>query len=370
MSRLFQKFSLTLVILLALTSAAWANQCSALFFTDPFTKQTMTPEMTRQVPVMVKNLKSSTTGARVENKWTLAKNQIQILIGKLGSELSKANVIIKIRDDVRSGTRNVTHTVYLEQFSLNLKESGLQVSEGVDLEEVTFKPRIRKYGTVGKSKPVILQNVEFVDFTKDYSFVEFKFPDARYNGAVFKPRMYMADKYIKMFGTKEFLTHFDEIAAETLKLEPNLNDSESIKAMLKFFQIGHQKKVSFAKIALNLYDRVSYAIDFTDNSSSAKVQIQMTLDKSISLFIYELGRSIEAYEPDHTVVEVKTPVEYAQYSLNSDLSQIPGYSTFLTFINDVKTNHLPQYMEGVGKNGHGHRGFLNEVKKSSESAGH
>ena len=72
--------------------------------------------------------------------------------------------------------------------------------------------------------------------------------------------------------------------------------------MLKFFQIGHQKNFSFAKIAVNLYERISYAIDFVDNSlNAAKFQIQITLDKSISLFIYELGRTVEAYQPDHTV---------------------------------------------------------------------
>ena len=58
---------------------------------------------------------------------------------------------------------------------------------------------------------------------------------------------------------------------------------------------------------------------------------------------------------------MKTPVEYAKYSLNSNLSQIPGYLTFLKFISQVQQNHLPEYMEGVGKNGHGHREFLIEA---------
>lgn len=366
LSNQFHKVILIFLALFVLSTSVQANQCLRLFISDPFTKQKMDLKMTKMVPSMVKELKNSTTGARVENKWTLSKNKIETMISNLEQELSQFNIVIGIRDELKPDKKNVTHTVYLEQFELNLKDSGLEISKEFDSANVTFKPRIRKYGTINNGQQINIENIEFADFTKNYSFVEFKFPDARYKGAVFKPRMYMADKYINMFGTKDFLIHFDKIMKETLAHKLNSKDQESVKAMLKFFQIGHQKNFRFAKIAVNLYERISYAIDFFDNSLDAvKFQIQITLDKSISLFIYELGRTVEAYQPDHTVIEVKTPVEYAKYSLASNLSKIPGYLTFLKFISQVRQNHLPEYMEGVGKNGHGHREYLIEALSKS-----
>ena len=35
------------------------------------------------------------------------------------------------------------------------------------------------------------------------------------------------------------------------------------------------------------------------------------------------------------------------------------YSQFLNFVEKVKTDHLPEYMPGVGKMGHGHREYKN-----------
>lgn len=341
-------------------------QCGSLFYSDPFVKQKMDAEMARAAAESVKNLKNSTTGARIENKWTLQQSQVKHLIEKLRHDLKAFNISIQARDAVTQDQKNVTQTVYLEQFKLNVKDSGLTIGPDFDLAEVTFKPRIRKYGTIDANQSVSLENIKFAEFTKDFSFVEFKFPDARFKGAVFKPRMYMSDKYIEMLGTEKFLQNYDEIELQTLALKLNQADVESAHAMLHFIKLGHLKKVSFAKVAVNLYERISLAINFVDQKLQNSVfQIQMTLDQSISLFVYELGRTIEAYEKDHTVIEVKTPVEQAKYTLTSDLSAIPGYKSLLEFLNVVQKSHLPEYMEGVGKNGHGHRGYLLETNKTS-----
>lgn len=362
------KLIFTFLIAFSLATTAAANQCSSFFYSDPFIKQKMNPEMARSAAEAVKNLKENTTGARIENKWTLNRKDVESLIKNLKKELSQFNISIQARDPVKPGTKNVTLTVYLQQFKLNLKDSGLEVGTDFNLTKVTFKPRIRKYGTIATDKQVTLENIDFADFTKNFSFVEFKFPDARFKGAVFKPRMYMADQYIQMFGTPEFLKNYPQIMKNTLSLKLNAADQDSVKSMLHFFLLGHQQHFKFSKIATNLYERISLAINFIDhNINEAPFQIQMTLDKSISLFVYELGRTIEAYHKDHSVVEIKTPVEYAKYSLNSDLSQIPGYHIFLKFINDIRQHHLPEYKEGVGKNGHGHLQFLKEVDNPSRT---
>ena len=354
--------------------AAQANQCKDIFFKDPFSKQVMQKNMGSALLDSVKNLTKSTTGARIEKKWTLGTNDISMLIDQLGKDLHNYQVSISARDKVKVGTRNVTHTIYLDQFKLNLKEFGFKIGADFNLTDVTMKPRIRKYGTISTDKSVSLDNIEFAAFTKDHSFVEFKFPDARFNRAVFKPRMYMADKYINMFGKPEFLQNFDLILRETMSLELNKATSDTVEAMLQFFLSGQQQGASFGKVAVNLYERISYAVDFLDHKLNSEFQIQMTLDKSISLFVYELGKTIEAYKPEHSVIEIKIPVEYANVKLTTDLpakqaakmeeklSTIPGYETFLKFVNSVQKAHLKsEYMEGVGKNGHGHRGYLRAI---------
>lgn len=356
---------------------AHANQCKDIFFKDPFSKQVMQKDMGSALLDSVKNLTKSTTGARIEKKWTLDTNDISILINQLDKELHQYQVSINARDKVKVGIRNVTHTIYLDQFKLNLKDFGFKIGADFDLTDVTMKPRIRKYGTISNEKSVSLNNIEFAAFTKDYSFVEFKFPDARFNGAVFKPRMYMADKYINMFGTPEFVKNFDLILKETMSLELNKATPDTVEAMLHFFLNGQKQGASFGKVAVNLYERISYAVDFLDHQLNSAFQIQMTLDKSISLLVYELGKTIEAYKPEHSVIEIKIPVEYANVKLPTDLppkqagkmeeklSSIPGYETFLKFVNSVQKAHLKdEYMEGVGKNGHGHRGYLRTIEEN------
>lgn len=341
-----------------LSAVTHAKRCEALFSNDPFLKQQMTSSMARSAAKSVESLTNTTTGARIENKWTLLRPKIESHINKLNQELQALGVALKARDKVTPGTRNVTHTVYLDKFSLNLKESGLQVAKDFDLSDVTLKVRVRKYGTVKNDVAVALENVEFASFTKDHSFVEFKFPDARFKGAVFKPRVYMADRYVKLFGTREFVNRFAEIKAETLNATENQANKDSAEAMLDFLLQGHEREFSFKPLAINLYERISYAVDFIDQSKGQKpFQIQMTLDKSIAFYVPQLGKTIGAYAPEHSVVEIKTPVEYAQTTLDSDTSSIVGYRNFLKFVQNIKNDHLPEYMEGVGKMGHGHRQY-------------
>ncbi len=400
-----KKRALFFLMILTFTAPAIANQCSQIFFRDPFAKQEMSPGMASALKESVKSLFKSTTGARVEKKWTLLTSKVSLLIDGLGRDLAKFQVLISARDKVTAGFVNVTHTIYLDQYRINLKNSGFEMGEGVDLTDVTVKPRKRKYGTIATNRAVAIKNVVFAPFTKEYSFFEFKFPDARFNGAVFKPRMYIADKYLAMLGTAEFLKNYEVIVRETLALELNKSNPESVEAMLLVLKLGHHESATFREVAVNLYERISLAIDFFDTVKNAFFQVQITLDKSISLFVYEYGKTIQAYAPEDSVIEIKIPVEYAGIKLSSDatatekeavvsttsksgnklgsnpgtnpgtisgslpgkpaensIGNIPGYETFLKFVNSVQSNHLKdKYMEGVGKNGHGHRGYLRAI---------
>ncbi|WP_413289036.1 hypothetical protein [Bdellovibrio sp. HCB337] len=343
--------------------ATAAELCKNVFYWDPFLKQAMTHDMTLMAAKSVESLRSSTTSARIENKWTLERPKIEGLIKSLSVQLNVKNIQVKARDAVTEGYRNVTHTVYLEKFELNLKESGMPVAEGFPSETVSFKTRIRKYGIIRNDAEVKTENVQFAEFTKDFSFVEFKFSDPRFIGAVFKPRVYMSDKYVQLFGTPEFIKRYDEIVAETLALKENAATKESATAMLEFLRLGHASNSSFAPLATNLYERISYAVDFVDRGrDNTKFQIQMTLDKSIAFFVNSMNKTVEAYRPEDSVVEIKTPVEYAGYNLESNLTKITGYRLFLQFVEKVKKYHQTDYMAGVGKMGHGHRQYLQDTE--------
>ena len=201
-------------MLLALSSISSANagvRCAELFKTkDPFIKQVLSTNMSKSAALSIKSLTNSTTGARIESKWTLESAQIENLISNLTLDLRTKNVELKARDKMTEGKRNVTHTVYLEKFSLNLQKSGLEIGSDFNLKDVTLKVRVRKYGTIDHTKTVSENNIDFASFTKDHSFVEFKFPDARFKGAVFKPRMYVADHFVKMMGTPDFIQKFTQ----------------------------------------------------------------------------------------------------------------------------------------------------------------
>lgn len=363
MKTLFLNIFLIATFTFTVTAEAGSTrQCKNLFATDPFTKQVLPKEMSLKVGESVKNIKNSTTGSRLEDKWTLLRSKVESLISELSTGLTRYNLAVKARDKVTPGTKNVTQTVYLNKFELNLADTGLEVSQDYPSPFVTLKPRIRKYGTIRVDQSVELENVQLTPFTKHHSFVEFKFPNAKFlRGGVFKPRMYMADKYIKLFGTKEFLKRYEEIVQDTLNYEINKADTESVEAMLEFFRIGHMHELTFEPLAVNLYERISYAVDFVDqNKNNSTFQVQMTLDKSIKFYVYQLQKTIAAYKAEDSVIEIKTPNEYAQLDLNSDLSGIEGYARFLKFVSDVKKNHNPEYQEGVGKMGHGHKEYLNE----------
>ncbi len=295
MRRLF-KNSLALSLVLFVSSQSYAaDLCQRAFLLDPFAKQAMTQEMSKMAAKSVASLRSSATSARIENKWTVNRGQIESMIQTLAHQLAGEKIEVKARDTITDGYRNVTHTVYLEKFELNLEDSGMPVAGNFPRTSVSFKTRIRKY-------------------------------------------------------------------AETLALKENTANKESVQAMLEFIRMAHENRSSFAPLAINLYERISYAIDFIDHSKQdTKFQIQMTLDKSIAFFVSSMGKTIEAYRPEDSVVEIKTPVEYADYTLASDLRPVAGYRVFLQFIEKVKKAHRWDYMAGVGKMGHGHRQYLLET---------
>ncbi len=350
--------ALLFTTLLVLSTTQAAVTCGHLFaFRDPFIKQALPENMSKSAALAVKSLTNSTTGARIESKWTLETPKIESLISDLTLTLKDKNVDLKARDKVVEGKKNVTHTVYLEKFSLNLQKSGLEVGPDFNLKDVTLKVRIRKYGTIDNTKSIAENHIDFAAFTQNHSFVEFKFPDARFKGAVFKPRMYVADVFIKMMGTPDFITNFEKIKNETLAAKENAANLESAQAMLDFIYQGHLQNMSFKPLATNLYERISFAADFQDGIKNKPFQVQMTLDKSIAFKLNSTGQMIQAYQQGHSVVEVKVPVEYAKYDLKSRLDHLPGYQDFLQFVEQVKKDHLPEYMPGVGKMGHGHRGF-------------
>lgn len=363
----FQNILILFIVLSFSTLNAAQIKCSDLFhLKDPFIKQVLPENMSKSAALAVKSLTNSTTGARTESKWTLETSVIENHILELIKKLKNANLELNARDNVTEGKKNVTHTVYLEKFSLNLEKSGLQVGPNFNLKDVSLKIRIRKYGTIENTKSIALENIDFANFTKEHSFLEFKFPDARFKGAVFKPRIYISDQYVKMIGTPDFVKNFEQIKTEVLSAKENALNLSSAEAMLQFIYQGHMQNLSFKPLATNLYERTSYAVNFKDEIKNQTFQIQMTLDKSIVFQLNSTGQMIQAYQNGHSVVEIKVPVEYAKYDLKSRLDHLPGYKLFLSFVQNVRKDHLPQYLPGVGKMGHGHREYENTQDQVNE----
>lgn len=366
-------------------AAAAVNKCQILFAEDVFTKRDMSTKEAQLVAQAVESIKNSTTGARKEDKWTVLTTFIEKKIRDLATSLAHFQISIEARDKQTPGKKNVTDTVYLSRFSIKASEFvkfGFKIADKYKNNEIskfTFKIRIRKYGVIDNKKSIDFTNIEYASFTQNHSFVEFKFANPEHEGAVFKPRIYMSDAHIQLLGTPDFLTQFEQIKAETLNLAPNKDSQQSAIAMLDFFKEAQNNQYSFKPLMRNLYERTSYAINFTQTNpiqsvAPKKFQIQMTVDNSITSVVYgdsdAQPQSLNAYAPEHSVVEIKTPVEFVgiqlphnpfQSTVDSQnffsLQQIPGYETFLNFVEDLSENHDPKYEEGKGKAFHGHRQY-------------
>lgn len=330
---------------------AEANQCKNLFFHDPFKGQVISEMLNKFFWKSTEKMAMSTTGARIEKKWTVNTKKLSLNLNQFKKDLEPLGLDIKLRDQKKEGFENITETIYLEK---------IQVRSELEHDPLSLKIRIRKYGFTPKNskdyKP------EYAEFTKDHSFLEFKVPDARYKGAVFKPRMYLPDSLIDLIGKPDFLNRSTEIQKTAIKL--NLNkyaDEATIKAMLEALQMAQKDHVHFTEVAKNIYVRDSYSITFHDQKTDHKFDVQMTLDQNIKMDLLTENKTIEAYKPTDSVIEIKIPTEYSSLTLDQDLSSIKGYREFLEFVSLIEKNHDSNYEAGRGKNFHAHRSYINDI---------
>ena len=367
---------------------AKAPICADLFANHPFVKHSATELMSRAVGDAIKPLTATTTGKRLEQKWTLVNETVSRLITQLQQQLSAFKIDVQLRDKVTPGTVNVTDTIYYQKFTINPQLLGLKLAaQFKDTSKLGLKLRVRGYGTVKAGQAITFENMLKSDFTKDHSFVEFKFEDPsaqeilsqeasnslkpespevnlQIEGPqgvyVFKPRALMPNHVIELFGRPEFLQQYGKIVKEVLSLEANKGSLDEAIAILTFIKSGTEARLDFIPMARNLYERKSYQINFIDQSQADKsFQIQITVDTAIQYFVYQYGRLIQAYAPNVAVIETKTPSEYAGVGLSSVLlNSIPGYATYLKFIGLVSQEHLGEYEAGRGKCYHGKRACL------------
>jgi len=353
-----KKLILPLVVfsLMSQSLLAGAVTCTSLFNSVPeqrtllqqvsmfmlrFKAQPMSSAMAKSLTGSVETLLADTTGKRIENKATADTNDVTNAIASFKNKLQKLGLDLIDRDQRIPGRRNVTYTEYTRPFSVTTAQM-LQMGFDVRPEmakqpesKTTVKIRIRSYGTVDANKKSFgISDIEFANFTKERAFVELKFKDPSYAGAVFKPQMYMNKKYIQLFGTKEFVARFEEIKAETLAhLQISAKktlDKKSVESMLDFVYRAHLEKLDLSIAAINLYERVaqSAVLPYHSDKDSGfdkkygsvdKIELQMTFDQLVSLFIPQdgymvgTGRYYHAYSPEQTVAEFKTPTMIAHH---------------------------------------------------------
>ncbi len=330
---------------------AEANQCKDLFFHDPFKGQVISEVLNKLFWKSTEKMAMSTTGARIEKKWTVNTKKLSLNLNQIKKDLELVGLDIKLRDQKKEGFENITETIYLEKIQVNSLSAN---------EPLSLKIRVRKYGFTPKSSKDY--KAEYAEFTKDHSFLEFKVPDARYKGAVFKPRMYLPDNLIQLIGKPEFLTRAREIQKTAIEL--NLNkyaDEATIKAMLDALKMAQKDQVHFTEVAKNIYVRDSYSITFHDQKTDRQFDVQMTLDQNIKMNLLTENKTIEAYKPTDSVIEIKIPTEYSNLTLDQDLSSIKGYQQFLEFVSLIEKNHDESYEAGRGKNFHAHRSYINDL---------
>ncbi len=381
-------------------------------FMERFKPQQITTEMVKDLADSVTTLLSDTTGKRIENKVTADAATVKEALNKFKDQLTAQGLELIDRDKKSAGLRNVTYTEYTRPFSVSnqtLQKFGFEVRPEVlknPEQKTTVKIRVRSYGTVDESLSSFnIQDIKFADFTKDRAFVEFKFKDPSYEGAVFKPQMYMKKEYIQMFGSQEFIRRFSEIKKDTLanlKISSKKTlDQKSVEAMLQFVYNAHQAQLDLSIAAINLYERSAQSVTLKYNSENdphfdkkygpvENIELQMTFDQLISLYIPEqgyllgTGQYYKAYAPEQVVSEFKTPTliaHHLQRALNlaknqkkeglvvtdehaKELDQIvPGFKDYLLMMNEIIQKRAIEKKLNSGKWGIAVKNIVRQVSR-------
>jgi hypothetical protein len=348
-------------------------QLNLKLFMERFKPQQVTTEMVKNLADSVATLLSDTTGKRIENKVTADATVVQDALLNFRNKLKSKGLELIDRDKKTPGLRNVTYTEYTRPFFISnqvLQKMGFEVRpEAITQpnQKTTVKIRVRSYGTVDESLSSFnIQDIKFAEFTKDRAFVEFKFKDPSYEGAVFKPQMYMKKEYIKLFGSEEFIRRFTEIKVDTLanlKISSKKTlDQKSVEAMLQFIYNAHVSKLDLSTAAINLYERSAQSValkyhsekdpDFDKKYGSIEdIELQMTFDQLISLYIPEQGYMIgtgqyyKAYAPEQVVSEFKTPTLIAHH-LQRALNEAKKENKIGLVVNEAHAKELDQLVPG------------------------
>lgn len=360
-------------------------------FMQRFRPQKISKKMVSALYGSVKTLLADTTGKRVESKVTADTQVVNDAIARFKEKLASKGIAIVDRDKKILGKRNVTYTEYTQPFSAKLRdlqEAGFEIRPEFQNRldtEVTVKVRIRSYGTVDESKTEFgISDIEFAEFTKDRAFVELKFQDPSYEGAVFKPQAYMNKKYLSLLGTPEFLEHFDEIKNETLnnlKISSKKTlDQTSVESMLSFLHEAHIEKLNLSIVAINIYERVAKSARLVYNykkdpqhdsryGTEETVALEMTFDQLISLFVpgseNNIGESryYKAYGPHQTVSEFKTPTRIAHH-LKRALDQAKSEGKQGLVVSSSHAKELEQILPGLKE----YFEMMNEIIVSRDEA--
>lgn len=397
-------------------------------FEKRFKPQKMTSPMAAALFKAVEDLISDTTGKRVEQKVTAEESVVLKAIARFKAKIKSVSSIKKLslqlidRDKIQKGKRNVTYTEYTKPFELSIQElikMGFAVRDDLKVnpnQMLKVKIRIRSYGTISDNLTEFkISDIEFANFTKDRAFIELKFADPSYEGAVFKPQMYFKKEYIKLLGTKEFLNRYEEIKLDTLShldLGKKTLNQNSVLGMLEFLKQAHLSNQSLQTVAINLYGREAKSFTLPYHSELdpgfdhktfgdiKSVELQMTFDQLISFYvpkdepsvsttdsIFTNDKYYRSYTTEDIVSEFKTPTFIAHHikraldeaqkqgreglSLSEEhrklLEEIlPGFAEYIEMIDEIISYRNKDKQLNRGKWGIATKGVAQSAKRNED----
>lgn len=278
----------------------------------------------------------STTSLRQESKFVVSESvvtdQLQLLAKNFGADF-------QLRDQRIEGRKNVTVTQYAFPFKIT---SGKKV--------LSAKVRFRKYFDTTDKLPLGEGILTPANFVKNRQFVEFKIDHPEHDQVVIKPRMIVMDSDVQMMYSKaEFTLHKNEILERTLALPGNSKTPpEVIRQFFEVFENFYAKGPDALPLfAQTAYVRDSYSTMLKDQNGDP-VEIQMTVDREISMTDSRTNKKTSAYRIQDIVVELKIPLAYSGLTAKN-FADVPGLRQIAQLKRALQKAHIDLYKAGSGK---------------------
>lgn len=365
------------VILTSLNSAQAQDRCENLFRNvSPFAAdklQNLQPvRLTKKQAAPINQLikletsVDSTTGNRSESKYTITVDALGQITWQFKGRIEAAlpGYKLVVRDPLREGYKNVTWTGYSNRY----------VAKAENGKDIIVKIRLRKYGHVANGLEITKDNFEVLSSLKTKSWLEFKIENPESEDAVVKPRVLINDADANLL-LSALLTqeHFQEIKNRTKELNGNADPAihsknmETVDLMIQSILEIHKKGTRLEPESETLYERDSYKVPLKNKKTGQNFEVQMTVDRNVSVTDVATGYKAEIYKNapvSVSVVEFKYQESLRQLIAQGLIDDVPGLAEVLRFNEDVEGYSIRRNENNKGKLGHLRRDIEREIERN------